>query len=816
MIKPLKKDSEINLRAVTLLALLILIMPQSWAQSGIYGIVKSDIGNTLPYVQVHVIPSNSNKVHHVISDEFGRFGIEALDSGTYTLRASCLYHKTIEQEVLLENEDIFVKITLEDTAKLETVDIYYYSPYSTRNMRMVEGVMLTNGKKTQRIDLDKTSGNKGRENARELFAKVPGLNIWESDGGGLQLGIGARGLSPSRTAHFNTRQNGYDISADALGYPETYYTPPAQALSSIQLIRGAASLQFGPQFGGMINFKIKDPSKNPIHYEGAHTYGSFNLINTFNLVSGTILNKRLSYLVYAQYKTGDGWRDNSGFNQLNAFGKLTYRFSDNVFLSVEQTHMNYLAQQAGGLTDVMFNDDARQSIRARNWFSVDWNITASQFNWKINRTSTLDIKGFRVKANRLALGNLERISRFDDGKERTLIQGDFVNYGAEMRYLTRYPIGKKMLGITAAGLRYYNGQTRSRQGMADDGTDANFEFLNPNNLEGSDYLFPSQNAAAFVENILRFNKKLSISAGLRYEFIYTEAAGSYREQIFHPLTEELIYDTSFTEAKSSQRGIILGGIGFSYRADKRTEVYGNIAQNYRGINFSDIRIINPNQVVDPAITDERGYNADLGIRGQRKNGFFDFSMFFMHYDNKIGVINKKINEYDVVRFRTNVGRAYSFGLELFAEHQFKKNDSTTTFFTVFGNFSAVYARYSQYEESALSENWVELVPPLSGKVGIKFNHGNLEESILGTYVHRHFSDGTNAPNDPNAIAGIIPSYFVADFSAGYRFSKLFQIKAGINNLTNQMYFTRRATAYPGPGIIPADGINFYLTLNISL
>ena len=163
-----------------------------------------------------------------------------------------------------------------------------------------------------------------------------------------------------------------------------------------------------------------------------------------------------------------------------------------------------------------------------------------------------------------------------------------------------------------------------------------------------------------------------------------------------------------------------------------------------------------------------------------------------------------------------MGRAYSFGLELFAEHQFKKNDSTTTFFTVFGNFSAVYARYGQYEESALSENWVELVPPLSGKVGIKFNHGNWEESILGTYVHRHFSDGTNAPNDPNAIAGIIPSYFVADFSAGYRFSKLFQIKAGINNLTNQMYFTRRATAYPGPGIIPADGINFYLTLNISL
>lgn len=72
-------------------------------------------------------------------------------------------------------------------------------------------------------------------NAREIFATVPGLNIWESDGGGLQIGIGARGLSPNRTEHFNTRQNGYDMSADALGYPETYYTPPADAIKYVKL-----------------------------------------------------------------------------------------------------------------------------------------------------------------------------------------------------------------------------------------------------------------------------------------------------------------------------------------------------------------------------------------------------------------------------------------------------------------------------------------------------------------------------------------------------------------------------------------------------
>ena len=125
----------------------------------------------------------------------------------------------------------------------------------------VRGMGIYAGKKTELLLLKNFKGNQATNNAREMFASVPGLNIWENDASGLQLNIGARGLDPNRTAHFNTRQNGYDISADALGYPESYYTPPVQALSQIELVRGAASLQFGPQFGGMLNFVLKGKVK---------------------------------------------------------------------------------------------------------------------------------------------------------------------------------------------------------------------------------------------------------------------------------------------------------------------------------------------------------------------------------------------------------------------------------------------------------------------------------------------------------------------------------------------------------------------------
>ena len=141
---------------------------------------------------------------------------------------------------------------------LEEYEIKQEEEFNIRKLRAIEGVMITQGKKTEAISVESLDANKATNQSRQIYSKIPGINIWESDGAGIQLGLGGRGLNPSRNSNYNTRQNGYDISADALGYPESYYSPPSEAIQEIQLIRGAASLQFGPQFGGLINFKLKE------------------------------------------------------------------------------------------------------------------------------------------------------------------------------------------------------------------------------------------------------------------------------------------------------------------------------------------------------------------------------------------------------------------------------------------------------------------------------------------------------------------------------------------------------------------------------
>ena len=169
------------------------------------------------------------------------------------------YEKKIVEVIIDSIQNKIQNIYLNElNYELEEYEFTDEKEFNIRKLRAIEGVMITQGKKTEAMDLATTNANKAVNLSRQIYAKIPGLNIWESDGAGLQLGLGGRGLNPNRNSNFNTRQNGYDISADALGYPESYYSPPSEAIKEIQFIRGAASLQFGPQFGGLINFKLKD------------------------------------------------------------------------------------------------------------------------------------------------------------------------------------------------------------------------------------------------------------------------------------------------------------------------------------------------------------------------------------------------------------------------------------------------------------------------------------------------------------------------------------------------------------------------------
>lgn len=751
------------------------------------------------------------------ADSLGRFEFVNLPNGKYILHATSSYFKPFRQTVIVKDQN--VQLIVQPTPNFKALDevVFEQKGNEATYLKGVENMGIYEGKKSEVIVPDKLVANLATNNARQIYTRVAGLNIWENDGAGLQLSIGGRGLDPNRTSNFNVRQNGYDISADALGYPETYYTPPVEAIEKIQIVRGAASLQYGTQFGGLLNFMMRRPVKEKkFQLTARQTLGSFGFYNTFTSISGTV--KKFGYYTFFQYKRGDGWRPNSQFDNLNFYNTFQYQFSEKTSAALDLTLMDYLAQQPGGLSDVLFEADPRQSNRERNWFKVKWNLLALHFNHKFNSKNELNFRLFGLSAYRYSVGfRPYRVSTIDDNSERDLIKGEFTNWGAEGRYLKRYVIGS-MQFVLLTGVRYYHGYNHATQGQGSTGKDADFNYTE-NNIMTYEYSFPNRNTSVFAENIIYLSDKISLTPGVRYEYINTTADGYYG-YVLRDLAGNILNVSKTSEHRNNERQFVLAGIGLSYKPIEKVNIYTNISQNYRSITFSDMRIANPSSVIDPDLKDEKGYSADLGIRSEKtKKVIYDLSVFYLNYNNRIGEVLDYDQSQRIIRRRGNVGQAIIQGVESYIEtdlFQWFIPGTTKWIGALYANTALINSIYQKSEVTGVEGNQVEFVPKINLKTGARAGYKGLKASFQYTYMSEQFSDATNTvAGGVSAVVGLIPAYYVMDLSLSYEYKKI-KLEGSINNLTNEFYFTRRATGYPGPGILPSDGRSFYVTLQVKI
>ncbi len=715
----------------------------------------------------------------------------------------------------LKSTDVALEESVEQLSEVQILGAKQ-KLFTIKRLNDVVGTSIFAGKKTEVILVDNLTANLATNNARQIFSQISGLNIYQNDDAGLQLNIGGRGLDPNRTSNFNTRQNNYDISADVLGYPESYYSPPSESLSEIQVIRGAASLQYGTQFGGLVNFKTKSPNPiKPLEVVVRNTFGSNHLYTNFTNLSGTSNN--FSYYAYVNYKKGDGFRPNSEFESKNIFSHFEYAFSQKSNLSIEFTYLNYLAQQAGGLNDRMFIADPNQSVRSRNWFKVNWLLYNAKFTHNFSEQTKFSFNFFGLNASRDAIGfRTNRVDQIDSFEERDLIKGKFRNFGFESRILHEYKfLGKKSKILL--GTKFYKANNSNSQGPGSIGSGPDFSFKteqHPDYQAQSAYDYPNLNTAFFGEQIFYLKENLSVTPGFRIEHIKTESNGYYKN-INLDAAGNLLLNETINSNEIRKRSFILLGIGTSYKPSKYIEVYNNISQNYRSVTFADISIVNPAFVINPNITDEKGYNLDIGVRGVfKKIVSYDLSAFMLYYNDRIGFVQKVFEDGNIKSERGNVGNAVIYGFESLVDFNLAKLfdfnlDYGASFFV---NTSLIDSQYKKSSINGITGKNVEFVPRINLKSGVKFSYKDFTSNIQYSYISEQFTDASNSvKSNLSGVIGIIPSYDILDVAFSYKYKKI-KIESGINNLFDTSYFTRRATGYPGPGIIPSPVRNWYVTL----
>ena len=751
------------------------------------------------------------------TDSAGKFTIVHA-AGKFSLVALSVGFLSQKQAVVLQKgQPHSINFSLEiDTQRLEEVTVagQYQAQNGIRRLADVENMAIYAGKKNEVVVLGGINANLATNNSRQIYAKVPGVNIIENDAAGIQLGIATRGLNPNRTTEFNARQNGYDISADPIGYPESYYTPPAEAIDRIEIVRGAASLQYGTQFGGLLNFQFKkgNPTKQ-FEFTTRQTGGTYGLFNSFNSVGGQV--GKLNYYGFFIHKQGDGWRQNTGFNVNTGYASVSYQLSSALKIGAEFTSMSYLMQQPGGLTDELFNENPRASYRNRNWFQAKWNMPVVTLDYQIDERTKFNIRAYGLLAQRGSIGNIINLlkDRTDSTQRRQLTYDHYHNFGTEARLLHRYALWSKKSSLLV-GARYYQGNTHRQQGSGFTGSDANFTFPDPSKLDEFDYRFPSYNAAFFVENVLWLTDKISITPGFRYEYINSNSQGySYVD----------VTNQQIAGKQQNVRHFPLFGIGVNYAVNSQAELYFNISQNYSPVNYSDILVRTPNFQVDPNLKDVTGFNADLGFRGNYKNWLnYDVSAYYLDYNNRIGIIRiASADGLEVIRYRTNVGRSRSVGVETFGEINFSKINHVAPKdeLSLFGSFAYTNATYTQainpLLETLIVGKQVEYAPKTIVRTGLTFQRAGFRTTLQFARTSQQFTDAYNSLQTADGLVGAIPAYWLMDLTANYKIRK-FDLGLSINNLTNNYYFTRRALGFPGPGIIPADARSASLTVGLRI
>lgn len=214
-----------------------------------------------------------------------------------------IYHKPVEA-----SDDFLVQDTTEPMieVRLEEIEVNAQRAPVTRS-EAARIVTVIEKKEIEAIPV---------QSIQELLEYIPGVDIRQRGGQGVQADISIRGSSFDQSIIL---LNGINITDPQTGHHNLNLPVSLQQIERIEVLKGPSSRIFGPNaFSGAINIITKDAAKDQITI-GA-SYGSFNYLNAD--ISGTQNSEKFSQFLGFNSKSSDGYIENTDFYSRNLYYKL--------------------------------------------------------------------------------------------------------------------------------------------------------------------------------------------------------------------------------------------------------------------------------------------------------------------------------------------------------------------------------------------------------------------------------------------------------------------------------------------------------------
>lgn len=599
----------------------------------------------------------------------------------------------------------------------------------------------------------------------DVLRRIPGVNIKTEDETAVVANFGIRGLSASESKSLML-EDGVPVAPGLFIGNERYFNPRIQRVATVEVLKGSASLRYGPStIGGVVNYQTKTPD------DGVELSGRLGSFNTREL-SVEAGNRNASGDAYAgiiaSHAKSDGFMD-KGYDMTDLLAKAGVEFANNQKLGVKVSHHKNDANISyRGLLLGEYLADVKTNPAPDDFLLIDRTAFDINHEWQINNDMTLNTVAYysdmardywRYGVNSAASNAAGRwvYTNNLNGNNRA-----FERVGIE----SRLSVEHQLAGLQSSsefGLRLMSEESDDQRIAATRAADRSGTLAA--HLQDS-----ADSVAAYAQSRIQLTEQLAMTPGVRIE--------SYEQKRLNLLQNNSQAKTTNTE--------VLPGVGFTYSLDNN-QLYGGL---YRAFSPAANNVA-LDGLKDQQLDGERSVNYEMGIRGTTDKTRYDVAAFMMDFSNQVVTGNSDPN-----LSRSNAGETRHYGMEFSLGYSLATNlmlDSNLT-----------WVPESEFKTGSTAGNRIPYAPKVIANLGLSYDLSQWNFALNLHHRGEQFGDPSNLVNIPtNAASGIwgglLPSYTVLDLLAQYDVSSQFNLFASVKNLADKRYITGlREGIYVGP------------------
>jgi Fe(3+) dicitrate transport protein len=617
----------------------------------------------------------------------------------------------------------------------------------------------------------------------EVLRKLPGVHVRDEEGFGLRPNISVRGLNPTRSTKVTLLEDGVPLAYAPYGDNASYYFPPVDRFTSVELVKGVGTLAYGPQtIGGVINFRTPMPARRP---------GGFVELKggSRKLLDAKVQASLGDFLFDATRKRGDGARDNtsSELTDLNVKGRfdlggghlLTAKLSH----FIEDSVVTYSGLTEAELTLLgprynPFKNDAFEITRTGGSLTHRWAIGggrtlttqayAAYFDrdwWRQSSTTTDGQCGAAFSAARLA-GRTVDVNTCNSNQGRLRA---YVTYGLDSRLSTSYSVG----GVTSLldiGVKLHDENQKRLQVNTSSPTGRTGTVVENNIRDTRAY-------AAFVSNRIEFGENVVVTPIVRYESIENRRENRLTGRVGSDTLSEWI-----------------PGIGASWKVTQTTTLFAGVHRGFAPPRTEDI--IDGNGT-STEVGAERSLNTELGLRTETLDGMSaQVTLFNNRFDRLIAVGSIAGGSTPLAE-----GEATFRGLELSGSWYPQAGALKGWFSTAALTWLPTAEQTTAFRQvvngnvvaGSVAGNRQPYAPERLATVAVGYDSEGWMVQLEGVHTSQQFSDFANTvAGSANGQAGIIGRHTIFNVAGHWSVNRSWLVYATVKNLQDDVYIVDRA------------------------